>query len=391
VLTDLRGSTFATSTARLRYVGDNILVYEDVGAPAPLADATVNQIGTLIDRDLYPIDVGIFGAVSDIDRNGRVIILMTQRVNALTPANECAQGYVAGFFYGFDLSSTSTNSNRGEIYYSIAPDPSGQHSCAQPLASVLSGLPRTFLHEFQHMISYNQHVLVRRGSAEDVWLNEGLSHIAEEAGSRYYERKYPTTRRSSLARLFPDSAESFMQSNIDNASAFLGNTSGNSVTVFTDFGTIAERGAAWLFLRWLGAQKGEGVYSQLVQTSRTSRQNVEAAAGETFAGLFGDFTIALFADSIPGVPRASVAPRYRFGDRNLRAMLADGGEPFALTVQSATSPFSTTGSVVMGGAAYHRVSMPAAAGGLVRFAPSAAAGATFPATQQAQLGVFRIQ
>jgi hypothetical protein len=37
VLTDLRGSTFATSTARLRYVGDNILVYEDVGAPAPLA------------------------------------------------------------------------------------------------------------------------------------------------------------------------------------------------------------------------------------------------------------------------------------------------------------------------------------------------------------------
>ena len=34
------------------------------------------------------------------------------------------------------------------------------------------------------MISYNQHVLVAAGSAEDTWLNEGLSHFAEELGGR---------------------------------------------------------------------------------------------------------------------------------------------------------------------------------------------------------------
>ena len=32
------------------------------------------------------------------------------------------------------------------------------------------------------MISFNQHVLVRGGDAEDTWLNEGLSHFAEELG-----------------------------------------------------------------------------------------------------------------------------------------------------------------------------------------------------------------
>ena len=34
------------------------------------------------------------------------------------------------------------------------------------------------------MISFNQHVLVRDGDAEDTWLNEGLSHYAEELGGR---------------------------------------------------------------------------------------------------------------------------------------------------------------------------------------------------------------
>ena len=40
------------------------------------------------------------------------------------------------------------------------------------------------IHEFQHMISFNQHVLVRGGNAEETWLNEGLSSFAEELGGR---------------------------------------------------------------------------------------------------------------------------------------------------------------------------------------------------------------
>ena len=34
-------------------------------------------------------------------------------------------GLVTGYFYGFDLSSTSTNSNRGEVFYALVPDGDG--------------------------------------------------------------------------------------------------------------------------------------------------------------------------------------------------------------------------------------------------------------------------
>src|SRR2546427_8348057 len=44
----------------------------------------------------------------------------------------------------------------------------------------------TFIHEFQHMISFGQHYLGRAGAPEVLWLNEGLSHYAEEMGGRKY-------------------------------------------------------------------------------------------------------------------------------------------------------------------------------------------------------------
>ena len=142
-------------------------------------------------RDWLPIapahilGVAAFGSVSDIDESGKIIVLMSQRINALVAKDECQQGIITGYFYGFDLSSTSTNSNRGEVFYALVPDPQGAHSCSVSVASVQRIVPATFIHELQHMISYNQHVLTRGGAQERVWLNEGLSLIAEEIGSKY--------------------------------------------------------------------------------------------------------------------------------------------------------------------------------------------------------------
>ena len=76
---------------------------------------------------------------------------------------------------------------------------------------------------------------------------------------------------------------------------------------------MEERGATWLFLRWLASPKGEGIFGQLVQTSNTGIANIEAVAAEPFGALFGDFSAALVVDSIPGVPRTSVPTRFRFG------------------------------------------------------------------------------
>jgi hypothetical protein len=94
------------------------------------------------------------------------------------------------------------------------------------------------------------------------------------------------------------------------------------VTSYEGGGSLEDRGATWLFLRWLGEQKGEALYRRLVQTSRTGIANVEDKAGEPFGALFGDFSVALFTDSLPGLPRSVVPARYRFGSRQLRRLMA---------------------------------------------------------------------
>jgi hypothetical protein len=185
--------------------------------------------------------------------------------------------------------------------------------------------PATFIHELQHMISWNQHVIIRRGADEDVWLNEGLSLMAEELGARYYEAKYPAPAgRTNPSQLFPDSARGFIEPNLSYAygSLALPRDSLVSVTSFKDFGELEERGAAWLFLRWLADHKGEQVLTKLEQTSLRGVANVAAQAGEPFAQLFGDFSVALWTDSLPGVERAAIPERYRFISRNFRSIFA---------------------------------------------------------------------
>ena len=392
VLSRLDGTAFATSVARLRFAGDNILLYEDVGAPAPLADSTVASLGALFDRTLYPIDEGTFGAESDIDGNGRVIVLLTPFVNALTTAVQCtAQGFVPGFFYGIDLDTRNKNSNRAEIYYSFVPDPNATRSCPHQLSEVLGLLPATFLHEFQHMISFNQHVLVRRGGVETVWLNEGLSHVAEELGGRYYDAKYPPpSGRTQPSALLPDSAMPFLRGDLEDASLYLSATSAHSVTAFQDLGTLEERGAAWLFLKWLGAQKGDGVYARLVQTGLRGGQNVESASGEPFPALFADFSIALYADTIPGLPRAVVPPRFRTGAHPLRELLTRGfglnGYPLAIRGQPIPgNPASAF--MVQGTATYFQLTVPN--GGVTVKLTAPGGGALSPGLVP-QLGVLRV-
>ena len=319
VLSNLDGTSFVTATARLKYLGDNLAIYQDVDAPLGFSDGELTEFGKLFDDVLYPLGVATFGGVSDIDESGKIIVFMTQRINALVARNECDEGIITGYFYGFDLSSTSANSNRGEVFYALVPDPQGAHSCSVSVASVQRIVPATFIHELQHMISYNQHVLTRRGPQERVWLNEGLSLIAEEMGSKYYESKYPAPLgRGDPEQMFPDSAQGFIVPNLTYAYDYLSAPERQSVTTFDDFGTLAERGAAWLFLRWLGDQKGEGIYRQLVQTNLTSIANVERHAGEPFTQLFGDFSIAAFADNYPGVDSTRIPARYQFSSRNLR-------------------------------------------------------------------------
>src|SRR5467141_3554487 len=184
-------SRFDRVGARVRALKTKVAIYVDTLAPASGLDSTaLDSIANTFDSRLYAVDTAAFGRESDIDSNTVVLVLMTNTVNKLVTASQCnTSGFVAGFFFGADLDPAFRNdsrSNKGEVFYSIVADPGGTLSCSHSTLEVERFVPVTFIHEFQHMISFNQHVLVRGGSGEVLWLNEGFSHYAEELGGRSY-------------------------------------------------------------------------------------------------------------------------------------------------------------------------------------------------------------
>ena len=400
VLSKFDGTAFKRITARVRYAGQHIVLYVDVDQPpGAFTDAELRTFGDLFDRTLYDLDVRAFGSESDIDGNGRVLFVLTPVVNALTSASDCAaSGFITGFHYGLDLLPTQANSNRGEIFYALVPDVGGTRSCEHSKADVERFVPATFVHEFQHMISFGQHVLARGGSFESLWLNEGLSHIAEELAGKTYEAKFPPpTGRTDPAQLFPDSAQGYLTPNMRNAQQFLSKPGTTSVTALSGGGTLSERGASWLFLRWLGDQKGESIYGRLVQTSRTGVANVEDRANETFPSLFGDFATAVYTDSVPGVPRSRIPARLRLTSRNLRqifkrfADLDQTGRtpPFPFTPSPLAAGQSATGTFLQGSMVYYQLTtLPNEPSVGLRF--SRADLGAFSPDDQVQIGIFRL-
>jgi hypothetical protein len=395
--------TFSSATirARLSYVGNNILLYVDTLAPASgFTPSQLQGFGQYFDQTLYQLDVSTFGSPSDVDANGHVIMLLSPSVNQLTTAADCKTGgYIAGYFNGSDF-GTSATSNRGEIFYAVVPDPSGTLSCAHTVANLLATVPATFLHELQHLINFSQHVVVHGGTPEEGWLDEGLSIRAEELGSEYFEAKFPSpTGRASPAQLFPDSSQGFVNGFLTDSYTYLLRSDTAAVTLHSDSDDgLAWRGSDWLLIHWLGDLKGKSVFATLARSRNTGIANIAAATGESFASLFGDFSLALWTDSLPGAPRSSIPARNRFQSRNLRQIYqrlfdtspGNSGVPRAYPVAPVTlSAAPMTASMVPGTMAFYILDLTGSTSDRsIQFATPS--GAPFAVNLHAQVSVYRL-
>jgi len=347
-------TTFVPTTATALVVNARVAVYLDDNAPQPsysLAD--LDKVAQLFDTQLYPIDTTAFGRESDLDNNGVVIVLLTQKVNDLTPT--CPNGsLIVGYFFGLDLLPSLAHSNKGEIFYGIVPRTAG---CPVSLSRATALLPGVFIHEFQHMISFNQHVLIRSGIAEDTWLNEGLSHFAEELGGR----QVPD---ANCQPAFATCEDEFIGDDISNGFDYLNDTERSFLIEPTSSGgTLAERGANWLFVRWLADQfaasqpLGTDFTRKLVQTSSLGSANVAAVTGQPFDRLVGEWQLANYLDNLAGFTPQSA--RLQYSSWNFRALylanfnLGVFPKPYPLVPDSApTGGFSRIG-VLRGGSGRH--------------------------------------
>jgi hypothetical protein len=264
-----------------------------------------------------------------------VVILFTPAVNALTPRG--ASGFVGGFFFGVDLLPERSGSNAGEVFYALVPDPTGQFSDARTKAAVLAATPAILAHEFQHMVHFNERVLVRdAGSTEAVWLSEGLAQFSEELVARRHEQRGE-----------PAQAELFRTGTRERARRYLSGPDTVSLILTTGAGTLAERGAGFLKVMYLGDQFGEDLLGRLTRTTLTGVENVVTQVGGGWAELVVDWWSALYLDGAGPEAGPRVYPTV-----DLRGFL---GNPFPLSPSGlGAGDFARAGSLWSSSAGYYQ-------------------------------------
>jgi hypothetical protein len=330
-------SEFDEVVAVAQYVGSHGVLYVDETAPAGgLSQVDLAAFGRRFDDVIYTTITAAFGSESDLDGNDRVVILFTPSVNRLTPKG--SNGFVGGFYYGLDLLPDREGSNAGEVFYALVPDPSGLHSDPRAKARVLEVTPAVLAHEFQHMVHFNQRVLaLEAASSEALWLSEGMAQMAEELVAREYEDI-----------LSEEDTELFREGNTSRARQYLFNPADVSLIVATGRGSLAERGAGWLFVLYLTAQKAEGILGQLTRTTNTGTDNVVARMGLPWEEILADWWAALYLDG-----EASVGSRLTFPGLELRDLL---GTDYVLEPEPLPSmDFIRSGSLWSSSAQYYIV------------------------------------
>jgi hypothetical protein len=328
VCASLNCALFTSVSATARRVGDRLAIFVDNNAPADgLNDFDLDTLIALFDDRLYAIDVAAFGGESDVNNDGVVIMLMTGALNRLVTDAQCREsGFVVGYVLGLDIDpafATDGRFNHAEVFYSLVADPNGTLSCPHSRNAVKFLLPPTFVHEFQHLISYNQHVVVRGGNSELLWLNEALSHYAEELGGDSY-----------LVEGDMDTYDLYLDGNLHNTVLYFAESDKHFLFPRTGIGSLAERGGEWTFLRYVLDQyaadtslAARNAFTRaLVETPLIGAENLAAVGGASMTEMVTRWALAFWSDDLPGV---TTPPELQYQSWNFRDVYArlNGQEP----------------------------------------------------------------
>ena len=370
---------------RLAATSANALFYHDVANPSGgFSDADYESIAATFESQVWPVVVGTFGPPSDIDGNGKVIVLYTSAVNELTEPG--SGSYVGGFFWSRDLfPRTATpqlgacaTSNQGELFYMLAADPNGEvNGNVRTAAFVRRATLGTLAHELQHLLNASRRIYVNNASAlEEVWLDEGLAHASEELvfygasglGARQNLRFEHLVQSQTTA----DAFNRYGGANTARFQTYLEAPQANS-PIGTD--NLATRGSAWSFLRYAADRRAgddRQLFRQLLNTSATGLDNLRAALGTDPLPWFRDWGVAVYADdAVPGVPALFTQPSWNF--RDIYGNQAFAGRYPLATVQLSDGVTRNV-DVRAASSAYLRFGVPAGGEARVRVALGGAAG-----------------
>ncbi|MGG4042889.1 Ig-like domain-containing protein [Bacillus smithii] len=235
------------------------------------------QLGKEFDDKIHPLDVENFGNESDVDGNGKVDILVYDIQDGFNESG----GYVAGYFNPADLYAVP-DSNQSEIFY-IDTYPTMGTSSNKDVSAAYS----TLVHEFQHMINFNEKVLIQKKEPMDTWMDEGLSMAAEQI----YENQA-------------------LQDRIDYYNYDTDITNGHSLLYWDyDGDTLANYSLSYLFMQYFKIQCGQGdrIFKELIDDPHSDYQAVQDMIQKyidpnlTFGKFMTDFRAALLLKQKSGL------------------------------------------------------------------------------------------
>jgi hypothetical protein len=366
---------FTAIDAVVRRVGQRGIWIEDTANPTGgfTADDFAGLSG-FFDDDVYPIVADYFGAPTDEDGNGRVVIVATKEVNRIAG--------LGGFATAADLypRAQCAGSNEGEYYYAQVPDPTGAFGSVVARENVLRNTKRLLPHEVTHIIQLGRRLRFPPATTfQSTWELEGQAAIAEELTG--HARAGRTTGRNYGAAVawssepqtniwwyqaFGYLAQYFgFQSNttrVDNAPeqcTFLGGERQGADGPCVN-GGFHYYGPAWSLMRWLADQYGPSLaggerqlHRLLIENQHTGYATLAHVTGTPIGALLADWAAALYVDDRV----ADAHPRLTLSSWNLAAAFDSRVESARLRPRErAFAPFSDAIAVRAGSTAYFRVS-----------------------------------
>ncbi len=239
--------------------------YLDIADTGTLSTASIQSHLDHFSTEAHPLATSIFGAESDVDNDGKVHFLYTSKVDfAGSGSGDISPNHnvsgIAGFYTIRSVipQNRGGNGNMADLMY------------LSPTISSAAFYQALLAHEFQHLISCNQHVLLRNGHCEESWLNEAMSHVCEDLIGRHIQGG----NRNLISEYRRRPHEYSL--------------TGPAVR------STGIRGAAYLFARSLMEDHGTEVLSRLVQTANVGIANVETATGQSFHPIFDRHLSRLF-------------------------------------------------------------------------------------------------
>ncbi|MFC1571663.1 peptidase MA family metallohydrolase [Candidatus Margulisiibacteriota bacterium] len=270
---------YAIVTAEVAAVGEHCYLYVEQDRIAISAESIAEFVAEF-DDNAYPKVRAYFGSEPNpgIDNDAKMTLLFYYLHHTL------GDGIISGYFLAGNEYPRSTNaySNEREMVYF-----NGE-------TANLRNVKCTLVHELQHLVNFNNKTIIN-GTAEALWLNEGLSTYAEHvAGHGLPGAEYNMVYK---------------------VNSYLSSPEGNCL-ISMDY-NLSDYGTVYLFTLYLAEQYGADAIRSLVTSSRAGVDNVENATGATMTEIFNKWVAANYLDGLIAETTANAG--YFYPSIDLRA------------------------------------------------------------------------